>query len=281
MISIIICSRNNDISNELKNNIAETIGYGYELVIIDNSLCNHTIFQAYNVGVQQAKGDLLCFCHDDVLFRSNDWGRAVCSHFERDSRLGVLGVAGSHFLPSTPMYWSSSPFISEHNLDNDNGNILEFFHDDFFLESHSVEVVAVDGLCFFIPRRLFDFIRFDEISYSGFHLYDMDICLQAISNGCSVKVCNDILIEHAWSESGSSSKKGYEILDENLLIFCNKWRDYLPISRGISLPDYSIDRIDRLYYSAYDAKRVRKSKAFRLGRIILGPLKLLFKKNDT
>ena len=37
MITLIICSRNSDISNELKRNIAITIGVEYELVVIDNS----------------------------------------------------------------------------------------------------------------------------------------------------------------------------------------------------------------------------------------------------
>ena len=60
MISCIICSRRPDISAELKENIASTIGCEYELVVIDNSKNEYSIFSAYNEGVRRAKGDILC-----------------------------------------------------------------------------------------------------------------------------------------------------------------------------------------------------------------------------
>lgn len=277
MISIIICSRSKDIPTELKQNISSTIGCDFELIIIDNSKNQYSIFSAYNSGILRSNGDILCFCHDDILFRCNEWGDKVYSHYKSDTALGVLGVAGSHFLSSAPMYWSSSPFISEHNLNNDHGAFQEFFHDDFFCGDKSVEVVAVDGLCFFVKKKLFNSIRFDESSYCGFHLYDMDICMQAISNGYKVHVCNDILIEHSWSETDKARKGSYDILDKNLEIFSKKWREHLPIARGIHLPDYSIDRINRLCISAFDAKKVRKSKSYQLGRFLLSPLKLFSK----
>ena len=46
MISCIICSRKSDISAELKQNIQDTIGTDYELVIIDNSHSQYSIFSA-------------------------------------------------------------------------------------------------------------------------------------------------------------------------------------------------------------------------------------------
>ena len=70
MISIIICSMNPDISAELRQNIADTIGCEYELVVIDNSRNQLSIFQAYNRGVQRSKGDILCFMHDDLLMHT-------------------------------------------------------------------------------------------------------------------------------------------------------------------------------------------------------------------
>jgi len=51
MISIIICSRTASISDELTQNINQTIGIPYELVIIDNSDNLYSIFSAYNEGV--------------------------------------------------------------------------------------------------------------------------------------------------------------------------------------------------------------------------------------
>lgn len=74
MLSLIICSRTPQISEELEKNIAETIGCEYELVVIDNSKNKYSIFRAYNEGVRLAKGDNLCFMHDDILYKTADWG---------------------------------------------------------------------------------------------------------------------------------------------------------------------------------------------------------------
>jgi glycosyltransferase involved in cell wall biosynthesis len=67
MISLIICSRTPALSQKLANNIAETIGVPYEIVLLDNSANTYGICQAYNIGVQQSKYDVLCFMHDDIF----------------------------------------------------------------------------------------------------------------------------------------------------------------------------------------------------------------------
>ena len=277
MISIIICSRKLDISTELKQNIAETIGCEYELVVIDNSHNQFSIFQAYNEGVRRANGNILCFMHDDILYRSSDWGKVIVEVMD-DKTIGVVGFAGAHFLSSSPYYWHCSPFISEHNLDNDKGRILEFFKDDYYNEKGIVELVVVDGFCFFTKKELFDSIRFDDKTYTGFHAYDMDICMQVLMAGYRVCACNKVLIEHFWSEGDSSIKKGYEMLDCNLDLFVNKYKDYLPIHKGVEgIPDYVWERIDNLMKNAYESKRVRRSKAYRLGKWLLSPWKWIKK----
>ena len=48
MISIIICSRFQSISKELKDNIENTIGVVHEIICIDNSKSQYDIFSAYN-----------------------------------------------------------------------------------------------------------------------------------------------------------------------------------------------------------------------------------------
>ena len=73
MISCIICSRRSDISAELKENIASTIGCEYELVAIDNSKKEYSIFSAYNEGVRRANGEILCFMHEDILYHTQGY----------------------------------------------------------------------------------------------------------------------------------------------------------------------------------------------------------------
>ena len=238
MISIIICSRKPAIPTELRLNITETIGCEYELVVIDNSCNQLSIFQAYNEGVQRANGDILCFMHDDVLFRTPNWGEKINIHFQADERMGLIGFAGTHFLPDTPVYWYSSPFVSQRNLNNDQGIVEEHFHEDWFGERNLIEVVAVDGFCFFVRRSLFDRFVFDQETYKGFHLYDMDCCMQVIHAGYKVGVCRDVLAEHCWSESKQFSKKGGDLFEHNLELFVKKW--HLPVF-GSQKPDSTSD----------------------------------------
>lgn len=277
MISIIICSRKSIVSAELKQNIAETIGCEYELIVIDNSSGKYSIFRAYNEGVAHSKGDIVCFLHDDVFFRTVHWGDAIAHHFREDGRIGLVGFAGTHFLPDTPMYWYSSPFVSQYNLNNDQGVVEEHFHKDWFGDRQMIEVVAVDGFCFFTKRELFDRIVFDEKNFKGFHLYDMDICMQVLKSGYKVCVCRDVLTEHCWSERKQFSKPGGDLFTHNLELFAKKWHDELPVHKGLDLPDEVFERINVLFHQSFDVQKVRRSKAYRLGRTLLWPIKWIKK----
>ena len=114
MISCIICSRQLDISAELKENIASTIGCEYELVVIDNSKNEYSIFSAYNEGVRRANGNVLCFMHEDILYHTQGWGNKITELLD-DESIGIIGFGGSHLAPKAPIYWSNSPYISETN----------------------------------------------------------------------------------------------------------------------------------------------------------------------
>ena len=85
MISCIVCSRHIRLSERLIQNIQNTIGESFELVVIDNSKSNYSIFSAYNEGVRRAKGNVLCFMHEDILFHSQNWGQELCRIFEENS----------------------------------------------------------------------------------------------------------------------------------------------------------------------------------------------------
>ncbi len=278
MISVVICSRHSDIPQNLKENIQNTIAVEYELIVIDNSSNKHSIFSAYNEGVRRAKYPYLCFAHEDILFRTENWGWNIIKHFE-DTTIGLIGMAGTHFLPKVPTYWTSSPFISEHNLTNDNGQIIECFKLDFFKGKSILDVVACDGFCLFIRKELFDtdLIKFDDKIYNGFHYYDMDICMQILNEGFRVCICNDILIEHFWSNS--YSKRSLNSFYDSEKVFFEKWKNHFPIHRGLeNIPEYVMDRLNNLYGIAYDAKKVRNSKAYKTGKFILAPLKFFIKK---
>jgi glycosyltransferase involved in cell wall biosynthesis len=160
MISIIICSRNPDISDELKQNIAKTIGVEYELIVIDNSKNKYTIFSAYNEGVRRAQYPYLCFMHDDILYHTDNWGTKVIEHF-KDEKIGLIGVIGGHYMPKCPASWWSAESRSGQiiqgfiNEKNEYETELYKYTNNKKNDCEIIEVASIDGLWFCIPKQSF------------------------------------------------------------------------------------------------------------------------------
>ena len=194
MISIVICSRAKTIGAVLSENIKDTIGCEYELIVVDNSQNQYSIFKAYNLGIEKSKGDFLCFAHDDILFHTEGWGLLVLDVFEQNKKLGLLGIAGAKTKTKMPSAWWDCPeadkllYIKQHLR---NGNIEDWKKG--FINRNIEKVVVIDGV-FMIARRN-DKFSFHE-SFEGFHCYDLNISFEYIKLGYEIMVSNLILVEH-------------------------------------------------------------------------------------
>lgn len=265
MISIIICSRNTFISFELSNNIQNTIGVEYELIVIDNSKNRYSIFSAYNEGVSRAKYSYLCFMHEDIFFHTKNWGVKVVNHFNNEA-VGMIGVLGGHYLPNKPAHFWDSPYVSGNFILTIDGVQQVFNHNNYFFAKDTyIDVVACDGLWFCLPKTIFDYLKFDDITFTGFHLYDMDISLQVLKIGRLVRVVKDILIEHV-NKSDISN-----LFYDNQYLFYNKWKFMLPISRGIIIDETCKTLIDDYCDVRNRYNLILKSKAYLIGKFILKP----------
>ena len=223
MISIIICSRESDIPEGLKNNIRETVGLEYELIIVDNKQHHQSIFKAYNYGVDRARYDTLCFLHDDILFHTPKWGEVVLDQLNYPF-VGLIGVAGGVLAPRVPVQWNFGMHfvhVLQYKKRLGTSKLLEGAS---FNNSSFQPVVSLDGVFMACKKELFKTIRFDEQSFNGFHCYDQDICLQAYLKGFENRVVNNLLLEH-FSE-GKLDRNWVECQ----LILWRKWRTKLPFS---------------------------------------------------
>lgn len=276
MISIIICSRKPDIPIKLKQNIADSIGCEYELIVIDNVHAQYSIFQAYNEGVERAKGDILCFMHDDIWFHTMNWGQIVERSLQGE--IGVLGVIGNQMLPKCPSSWWTSPFKQgqvRHHFEWKNEVELISYGDG---QNHLG--VTVDGLWFCMPRAIFDVVRFDDVSFSGFHCYDTDICMQALNKGYQVLITTEITIGH--DSVGCLGKDFYHQRE----LWFEKWKTFLPIWREINLSENEAkiinsmsEELDLWTKKTVEANdevlRLKHTRAFKLGKALLLPFSKL------
>lgn len=220
MISIIVCSRHREVNRSMEENIQMTIGdVAYELVWIDNSDNKYTICQAYNKGVRLAKYPFLCFMHEDIVFYTKDWGGMALKAMS-DTSVGLLGVQGCTYYDESTIYWTMSGFRKANTiLPWQNDKIKE---DDFPILG--TEVVAVDGMWMFTRRDLFKEIHWDEHTYNGFHMYDVDICMQFNTMGLKIQLLEDLWIQHnSYGNWNTDFFKGCQKFHE-------KWDKYLPVS---------------------------------------------------
>lgn len=269
MLSLIICSRTPRISEELEKNIAETIGCVYELVVIDNSKNNYSIFSAYNEGIRRAKGNNLCFMHDDITFHTKDWGIMVEGQLI-NSDIGCIGTIGAYVMGDFAYWDFMQPYVTgmvrsdEKGLTGHNCNL-------YYDETQTNEVAVVDGMWFCIPKALFGEICFDDKSFTNFHWYDMDICMQILTKGKKIIVNRDIVIYHYCHPQYNLS------FLTNMKIFKTKWQDRLPVSRGVSVNPQVLLAIkghaNRYYNELFQKLNCENCISMKLGQLILKPLK--------
>lgn len=222
MLSIIICSRTPNLSEAMKNNLLETAGIPYEVIIVDESIHCGSIFRAYNYGMDHAKYGLLCFMHDDILFHTPEWGKILAEHLSNPTT-GFIGVAGGTLLPRVPAQWSFGKkfgYILQYDLKKRCSVLLE---GSDFMNEKSQRVVAMDGVFMACRNDVAKLLRFDEHTFQGFHCYDIDICMQAHLLGFENRVVNDVLLEHF--SRGKLNRQWVE----NQLKLWRKWRGQLPM----------------------------------------------------
>ncbi|MFD2786678.1 glycosyltransferase [Hymenobacter rubripertinctus] len=196
MISLIICTRDPAALAAVSQSAAATIGVPFEIVPIDNSRGQYGICEAYNLGAAQARYDVLCFMHEDIRFRTADWGQTVVDVL-RDDTIGVLGVTGGQFQLAAPAAWwgCGLPYCRENVL-----NVFPDGHTERELRNPEAatltDVAVIDGMWMCSRKDVWARHPFDAHTFTDFHFYDVDYCTEIFRSGLRVCVTFDLLIEH-------------------------------------------------------------------------------------
>jgi hypothetical protein len=225
MISIIISSVNKANLQQVSENIDATIGVPFEIIATDNSKGKQGICEVYNKAMIRAQYDILCFMHEDVLIKTNNWGQKLLALFEQDPKLGLVGIAGSSYKPLAPSGVGGIGVNTHYH------NLIQSFKYKKQKPKHVysnpdkqslAEVVCVDGVFMATTRDIAEEFMFDELTLKGFHGYDIDFSL-SVSQKYKVAVTFDILLDH-FSEGLYDDKW----MQENLKLH-HKWNKHLPI----------------------------------------------------
>lgn len=246
MISIIVSSYKEDLFNEFSKSVENTIGAPYEILRIINHN-QYSIGEAYNLGAQKSKYNILCFVHEDVIFISKDWGKRLMELYGQRSDIGIIGVAGCIKKSFLPTGWGTG--IPRH----DRINLIQGYESSVLFQTSrtgvdSFDVVKVlDGVFLSTPKKIWEEFKFDE-SLKGFHLYDIDFSLRITSQYQGI-VSYDIQLIHL-SEGGYNT----DWLDATLVYHARKDKQTLfDFSRN------DISGIRRSWYRFLLNKNIEKS----------------------
>ena len=252
MVSIIICSVSPLLLEDLKQNIAQTIGVEYEIIAIDNREKRWPIAKAYNYGAQQAKYPYLFFVHEDTRLLSDKWGEFIIPKLA-EPECGVIGFVGDKARFSCCSGWYQFCDMSKVSYFYQRikeGKTL-FLVENADLNQPFQEVITLEGLGFWVRKDIWEKYPFDEELLTGFHCYDIDFSLQIATANYKNYVCcsNQMLIEH-FSQGNFSDINWFS----TTLRLHKKWKHLLPIKTSdLNISERKIRKCEEL--ASYDFLR--------------------------
>ncbi len=201
MISVIFCSIDDEKAQFTERHYAQLLaGQAHEIVVIRDA---KSLAEAYNRGIDRARGDVLIFSHDDIEFlQPGDWFTTLMGHLETAD---IVGVAGTRRLSGAAWAASGPPFNAGQVVEVD-GKLAKYRVVTFSVPGRHVEGIrALDGLFMAVRRGVCDQVRFDARTFDGFHCYDVDFSFSACCSGFRLAVATDLAALH--SSKGSFDAK--------------------------------------------------------------------------
>jgi hypothetical protein len=191
LVSVVACSIEERKLAGLRASCERSFGaWPWELVAIRDarSLC-----EGMRRGFGAAKGGLVVFCHDDIEILTPSLGPALARAL---SGADIVGVVGSTRLKGPAFAWGGKAFtrgmVAEPSKSGRGIDLVVYNP----VPGIAGGMVALDGLFIAARREAVTAVGFDERTFDGFHLYDMDFCWRAHRAGLRLAVTSGIVVRH-------------------------------------------------------------------------------------
>lgn len=189
-ISVVISTRVIS-SSDYVEHVRKTSGNPNVEVLMYANDGQYSLAELYNKGLEESKNDIVVFCHDDLIFDTNNWCSKLLKHFN-SSEYGIIGVAGTDYL-QTGCWWQHRARMYGvvnhiHNGKRHTNHYSKGFGDDI------KPVVVVDGLFMAVCKPRLK-ATFNEL-FQGFHFYDIPFCLENHVAGVKIGVVTNIRLTH-------------------------------------------------------------------------------------
>lgn len=219
MISVVYCTRQTN--PEHKEHLMKTSGLHKHLEIIEIINNGESLTSAYNRGLKQATNDIVVFCHDDLTIETKQWGIKLLKMFEKNPQYGILGVAGTKYMPTSGRWWENPKKMYGRVAHTHEGKTwLSTYSDD--LNQEIAEAVTVDGVFFVVDKTKIKKSFNEEVV--GFHFYDVTFCFENHLEGVKIGVTTVVRINH---KSIGMTNDEWE---NNRQQFAERFKDKLPVT---------------------------------------------------
>ncbi len=203
---------------EFQEYLKKSAGYPKINIIEKVNNGEKSLTEVYNEILTESQDDYVVLLHDDIYFEKSGWVRKVLKHFE-DSDYGILGVAGTTYLPKSGQWWEDrSKMVGIVNHEHQ-GKKWESRYSDS-LGGDIKQTVIVDGLFLAINKKRIKKTFNEEVK--GFHMYDVDFCFRNYVEGVKVGVIFDVRVTH------KSIGMTNEQWENNKIQFAETYADLLP-----------------------------------------------------
>lgn len=190
-------------------------GFPHEIIGIHDA---RSLSEGYNRGLWRARGNIVIFSHDDILILDPDFARKISARLRN---FDILGFAGTRRVIAEKWFHAGLPWLF--------GVVAYARKESMKLDIFDINpwpvvdgIQGIDGLCMIARREVAEAIGFDETTFDGFHLYDLDFSFSAWRAGKKLGVCCDIPIIHTSGGSFNQTHARYGRL------FIEKHKDALP-----------------------------------------------------
>jgi len=219
MVSIVYCTRETNPAH--KEHLIKSSGLHKHVEVIEIINNGESLTKCYNRGLEQAKYDIVVFCHDDLTVETKQWGKKLVKMYDKNPEFGILGVAGTKYMAETGMWWEKRKKMY--------GRVKHTSEGKSWLNSYSAdigtdieEVIVVDGVFFSCHKGRIKH-GFDE-SVEGFHFYDIDFTFRNYLDGVKVGVHTFLKVNH---QSIGETNDEWEV---NRKRFAERFAKVLPIN---------------------------------------------------
>ena len=233
MITIVYSThKNTEYNTHFKQHLLETVGIKDVQILEYENYNQFSLTEIYNKGLQDSKYDIVVFCHNDVIFNQKYWGKRVLEHHTKKPDYGILGVAGTSYMPKSGMWWEiQGEMVGQVYHQKDGKRWVSEYNKPF--GSKIIDSVVVDGVFFSVKKSNLK-SNFDE-SFKGFHFYDISFCLSNHLEGVKIGTISNVSLTHL--SIGMTNSQW----EENRKQLSNKYGDKLPIKLISTYPELKIN----------------------------------------